>query len=110
MHDRLDSRADANALWTWIRHAISSAPLESLCVSCVTKEDPPVSSINFDRLVSYLGEKHASTLRFLYLQRSFVGADGMRHLCKSCVNLEELHVMTNQDGVVCLCLDAFSGQ
>jgi hypothetical protein len=109
MHNRLDSRADANALWTWIRHAISSAPLESLCVSC----SPMMNdyNINFDGVVSYLGQNHAPTLRFLNLQASFVGADDMRNLCENCVNLEELSVMMSSNGVVCLCLvAAFFGQ
>ena len=103
MHDPLDSGEDANALCTWVRRAISSAPLESLCISC----EPHVNygGMILDDLVSYLGQKHASTLRFLYLQH-FVGADGMRNLYESCVNLEELSVMTSKNGVVCLCLDA----
>ena len=62
--------------------------------------------INFDGLVSYLGQNHAPTLRFLNFQKSFVGADGMRNLCENCVNLEELSVMMSSDGVVCLCLVA----
>ena len=105
MHDPLRSREDANALCTWICRTIGSAPLESLRVSCEPKKNAEGNHIHFDGLVSYLEQKHASTLRFLYLQH-FVGADGMRNLYESCVNLEELSVMTSKNGVVCLCLDA----
>ena len=100
-HDRLDSGEDANALCTWIRRTVNSAPLESLCVSCEPKMNARGTHINFDGLVSYLGQELASTLRFLYLKKSFVGVDSMRHLCESCVNLEELSVMTSKNGLVC---------
>jgi hypothetical protein len=107
IHDRLASGKSVRALCTWIRLAISSAPLEFLCVSCEPgKKNAPETHINFDSLVSYLGQEHASTLRFLYLKLSLVGADSIRHLCESCVNLEELSVMTSKNGLVCLCLDA----
>jgi hypothetical protein len=106
MHDRLASGKSVRALCTWIRLAISSAPLESLCVSCEPKMNAQETHINFDSLVSYLGQEHASTLRFLYLKQSLVGADSMRHLCENCINLEELSVMTSKNGVVCLCLNA----
>ena len=101
MYDPLGSPEDANALCTWIRHTIGSAHLEYFCVSCESETNARETHINFDSLVSYLGQKHASTLRFLHFQKSFLGADGMRHLCESCVNLEELSVMTSIIGLVC---------
>ena len=105
-HDRLDSEEDANVLCTWICRAVGSAPLESLCVSCEFKLNARGTRNNFDGLVSYLGKNLAPTLRFLYLKQSFVGPDSLQYLCESCVNLEELSVMTSKNGLVCRCLDA----
>jgi hypothetical protein len=101
MHDCLNSREDANALYTWICRAVRSAPLESLRISCESKKNSRGAHIDCDNLVSYLGQELASTLRFLYLKQSFVGANSLRYLCESCVNLEELSVLTSKNGLVC---------
>lgn len=82
---------EANYLAKWVRLLLHNAPLESLSL---IPERQFGSDVNLDGLAEHLRLKHASTLRVLRLDSTFLRWPAVKELCVCCTSLEELGVRT----------------
>ena len=104
----MQTHQEVDRLRVWISHAISpSVALESFRMDDSSREE---ADVKFDDLADDLTKRHGETLRSLHLKSCFIGADALRNLCTRCVNLRELEVAVDENGLVRVSLNcSFAG-
>lgn len=86
----------------WIRHLISSSPLEHLKLVCEDAEDSFQSGphISVDGFVEHLFCRHAQSLRTLQMKHAFIGSKTAKRLLERCQMLARIEFSTRIDLLV----------
>lgn len=106
-HMDFQRRTKIQSVCKWIRRAISSSPIESLCILRDEQDgdDDGTSSnfganISFRSIIDHLCSRHSHTLRVLDMRNAYIDVKSLRKLFGTCRELEEVYLCAGSHALV----------
>lgn len=106
-HMDFQRRTKIQSVCKWIRRAISSSPIESLCILRDEQDgdDDGTSSnfganISFRSIIDHLCSRHSHTLRVLDMRNAYIDVKSLRKLFGTCRELEEVYLCAGNHALV----------